>query len=113
MRVSVSFNAPQAIKQIRFYQRDKRKQMQDEVIFTSLEIVSDAKKKITIDEHIDTGRLRASIDILRVRNDRLGTEIGTDVNYAIKIEEIDSYLFFAFEQNRSAFGIRVINILNK
>lgn len=111
MKISVSFNASQAIKQIKFWQLDKLKKMRDEIILTSLEIVTDAKKKLTSDGHVDTGRLRSSIDILARRSDGLGTEIGTRVKYASKIESLDSYLFFAHEINRQGFLRRIGKII--
>lgn len=85
--------------------------VKDEISATAQEVVTDAKKKITQDKHIDTGRLRASIAVLRVRTDRLAAEVGTNVEYAQKIENIDSYLFHAWEKNRPKHIKRLKKIL--
>jgi hypothetical protein len=72
-----------------------------------VDIETEAKLKLTRDGHIDTGRLRASIHteykgssrILRGRipND-LTFIVGTNVIYAKKIENIDSYLIWAYKR---------------
>lgn len=72
-----------------------------------VDIETEAKLKLTRDGHIDTGRLRASIHteykgssrILRGRipND-LTFIVGTNVVYAKKIENIDSYLIWAYKR---------------
>ena len=104
-----------------------------EIITTGLEVETDAKLKLTTDEHIDTGRLRASIHTeykghtshnysdmegnsfqgaLNLRLRELDVIVGTNVVYAQKIERLDSYLFWAFEKNKAPLTRRLRNIIN-
>lgn len=94
--------------------RKVRKQVQDHVRRIALvNIEGGAKRKITQDGHIDTGRLRASIHsewkgtrkILSVgRIGDLEAVVGTNVPYANRIEyDFDSYLLYAFEQAERPF----------
>lgn len=72
-----------------------------------INIETRAKMKLTRDKHIDTGRLRASIHteyegtrrILpgRLLND-LSVIVGTNIEYAIYVERIDSYLIWAYNK---------------
>jgi len=110
--IKVQLNTSEAIDRIKRYNLLAIGRIKDEVSATSEEIVTDSKKKLTTDKHIDTGRLRASIGILFSRRDGLGTEIGSDVHYADKIEKLDSYLFYAFEKNRQGFIKRISKIVN-
>ena len=106
-----------------------------------IDIETGAKKKITEDGHIDTGRLRASIHTtykdadtfypkgmfkpasgqkfyralkgkgfrgkLDVKRKLYNIFVGTDVHYSTKIEELDSYLYFAFKQAQKKLERRI------
>lgn len=70
-------------------------------------IESVAKSKLTSDGHIDTGALRADIHaeyeggprrILRASIGPLGAVVGTDKEYAGFVEDMDSYLEWAFNR---------------
>lgn len=72
-----------------------------------VEIETKAKLKLTRDGHVDTGRLRTSIHTeyegtRRILPGRLegplGVIVGTNVEYAIYVERIDSYLIWAFKK---------------
>lgn len=84
-----------------------------------VEIETVAKEKLTQDGHIDTGRLRASI-FTKTKDNKtnrysdhegnsytcelsksvkdLQVVCGTNVEYALKIERLDSYMQYAFRQ---------------
>ena len=93
-----------------------------------------AKKKITQDKHIDTGRLRASIhttykgkehysysdDEGEAFNSRLDVKrkehnvfVGTDVEYATKIEALDSYLHYAHKNSKAKIDRRLKKAMDK
>ena len=93
-----------------------------------IDVETGAKKKITQDKHIDTGRLRASIhtsyngnDIhsysdnegksfqgkLDVRYKEYNVFVGTDVEYAEKIEMLDSYIFYAYKMGKNKLPKRI------
>ena len=109
--ITVKFDTQKAVKQINKFNLLVVERVKDEIEATKQEVVTDAKKKITQDKHIDTGRLRASIGVLSFRRDGLGVEVGTKVEYAEKIEKIDSFLFHAWEENRAKFINRLKKIL--
>lgn len=93
-----------------------------------IDIETGAKKKITQDRHIDTGRLRASIHttytgkevhnyndlsgksfdaMLDVRRKEFNVFVGTDVIYAQFIERLDSFLYFAFKHSHQKIQRRI------
>lgn len=105
-----------------------------------VDIESGAKRKLTNDGHIDTGRLRASIHTAypSVRgvtgqdthnySDKYGTTytsrldvnssefkvvVGTNVKYAIFVENLDSFLFYAFNKSKVKFKQRLKKEVNK
>lgn len=84
-----------------------------------IELETVAKEKLTQDGHIDTGRLRASIFTKTIDNkkhrysdqegnsytcelssyvDNSQVSVGTNVEYAKKIERLDSYILYAYKQ---------------
>lgn len=93
-----------------------------------VDVESEAKRKITQDKHVKTGRLRASIHTAfkgkkthrysdmtgKSYRERLSGEItdknvlvGTNVKYARKIERLDSYLAYAFLKARKLVPARI------
>lgn len=93
-----------------------------------IDIETGAKKKITQDRHIDTGRLRASIHttygnkvihnyndmdgksfeaMLDVRRKEFNVFVGTDVVYAKFIEQLDSFIYFAFKHAQPKIAKRI------
>ena len=89
--------------------RKIKKELQQAVRKVALvNIEGGAKRKITQDRHVDTGRLRASIHteykgsrrILSAGNiGDLEAVVGTNLPYANRIEyDFDSYLLYAFDQ---------------
>lgn len=94
-----------------------------------IDIETVAKKKITQDKHIDTGRLRASIHttykgmnekfnyndmqgqafeaMLDVRRKEFNVFVGTDVLYSKFIERLDSFLYFAFKHAQPKIRKRI------
>lgn len=99
-----------------------------------VDIETGAKKKITQDGHIDTGRLRASIHTsykgkenysysdndgksfdssLDVRYKQYNVFVGTDVNYSQKIEMLDSYLFYAYKMGKEKLPKRIKDEVSK
>ena len=93
-----------------------------------IDVETGAKKKITQDKHIDTGRLRASIHSsykgneiytysdnegnsftsrVDVRYKEYNVFVSSDVEYANKIEMIDSYLFYAFKMGKNNLPKRI------
>ena len=93
-----------------------------------VDIETGAKKKITQDKHIDTGRLRASIhttytgheihnyndmeggayeDRLDVKRKEFNLFVGTAVKYAKYIEFMDSFLYFAFKHGQQKMPKRI------
>ena len=94
--------------------RKTKKEIQAHVRRIALvNIEGGAKRKITQDGHIDTGRLRASIHsewkgtrrILTVgKIGDLEAVVGSNVPYANRIEyDFDSYILYAFEQAQRPF----------
>lgn len=98
-----------------------KKIVDNEINRAGINVETKAKQKITADGHIVTGRLRSSIHLENSKttgfkySDKdghvydgsfsekpgpLGVYVGTNVTYAPKIEEIDSYLFSSFESEK-------------
>ena len=116
--------------------RELHDKLKRELVLTAIvDVETEAKLQITEDEHIDTGRLRASIHTeyknhvgnsyadesgntfsgsLRTapRND-LDVIVGTNVSYAQKIERLDSYLMAPFERAKPKLERRLRNILDR
>jgi hypothetical protein len=93
-----------------------------------VDVETGAKKKITQDRHVDTGRLRASIhttykdkeiynyndmeggayeDRLDVKRKDYNVFVGSAVIYAKKIEFLDSFLYFAFKNGQKKLPRRI------
>lgn len=85
-----------------------KKKVKDVVVKTAiLDIETVAKQKLTIDGHVDTGRLRADIhteyqggpiNILKGRIGELDAKSGTNVFYAGYIEDLDPFLTYAYKK---------------
>lgn len=108
------------LKNFKNFSDDIKVELQQELVASCMiEIETVAKEKLTQDRHIDTGRLRASIftktkDKKRNRYsdnegnsytcelnspvDDLKVAVGTNVEYAMKIERLDSYMLYAYKQ---------------
>jgi len=74
-----------AIRKIEKYSKEKAKNLKDIHNKIALDIQRDAKRNITDNSNVDTGRLRASIQI-EMFIDGLGAGIGTRVHYAPYLE---------------------------
>lgn len=100
---------------------DIKRRVRDAIRETALvDIETEAKLKLTRDRHIDTGRLRASIHteyqgsqrtLSGSITDDMTFIVGTNVVYAKKIEEIDSYLVWAFNRAKPILKIKIQNAL--
>lgn len=106
--IRVRTNAARYAQRFGQISENLRRELSDKIKeIAVVDIETEAKLKLTRDGHIDTGRLRASIHteykgssrILRGRipND-LTFIVGTNVVYAKKIENIDSYLIWAYKR---------------
>jgi hypothetical protein len=125
----------QAVKALEDYKDTKTERLIDTTNEAVINIDRKAKKKITADEHIDTGRLRASIHPVpvgqtdssfnysdnegnsfdgatNVDNDSEEGSVVTNVEYGPKIEAMDSFMFWAFEQERPKYIKRAKKILS-
>ena len=133
MRVIIDVRS--LLRNIPIVTRELQDNIRQEMILTALtDVESKAKDKITKDEHIDTGRLRASIHteyyghtgnnysdleensfdgslITQPRPQYFDVLIGTNVEYAQKIERLDSYLVYALERSKPEFRRRLKNII--
>lgn len=89
------------------------KRVRDVVNEISLNVQRGAKQRCPV----DTGRLRSSIHII-FRKDGLGSEVGTDVEYAPYVEfgtkrmSAQPYLFPAWEEYRDEYVERMTQALN-
>ena len=110
------------LKDLGKYGDDQAKKTKDNLHEAGINIESASKEKITSDGHIDTGRLRSSIHYesstvnrafrysddkansldgnLGVRPDEFEVYVGTNVEYAEKIRQIDDFLFPPAEAER-------------
>jgi hypothetical protein len=108
------------LKNFQNFSAEIRIEAQQELVASCMiELETVAKEKLTQDHHIDTGRLRASIFTKTKDNkkhrysdmegksytcnlnkavDNLQVVVGTDVEYARKIERLDSYILYAYKQ---------------
>ena len=108
-----------------------------------VDIETVAKRKLTTDKHIDTGRLRASIhtsykkspdgrgerrtthhytdnrgnnyvsDIFESTSNDFAVVVGTDVHYGTYIEALDSYIFYAYHKGLPKIKRRVAREVRK
>jgi len=123
------------LKDLEKYGDDQRQKTKDNLHEAGINIESASKQKITSDEHIDTGRLRSSIHYesstvnrsfrysddkgnsfdgnLGVRIGELEVYVGTNVEYAEKIREIDDFLFPPAEAERVKLIQRLRTQLNE
>jgi hypothetical protein len=110
-------------KKLLKYGEDQSKKLKDNLNEAGINIESGAKEKITSDGHIDTGRLRSSIhyesstvnNSFRYSDDggnsfdgSLGVDpsefevyVGTNVDYAESVRQIDDFLFPPAEAERA------------
>jgi hypothetical protein len=113
-----------------FAEEIKVEAQQELVASCMIEIETVAKEKLTQDGHIDTGRLRSSI-FTKTKDNRtnrysdqegnsytcelsksvkeLQVVCGTNVEYALKIERLDSYMLYAYRQGAP----KVLKNMNK
>ena len=114
---------------------DQHKKTKDNLHEAGINIESASKNKITADGHVDTGRLRSSIHYesstvnrnfrysddkgesfdgsLGVNPDELEVYVGTNVQYADKIRQIDDFLFPPAEDERVKLIRRLRHQLNE
>lgn len=108
------------LKKFKNFADEIKIEAQQELVASCMsELETTAKEKLTQDGHIDTGRLRASI-FTKTKDNRvhrysdqegksytcdlskavkeLQVVVGTNVEYAIKIERMDSFIQYAFRQ---------------
>lgn len=112
------------LKDLQKYGKEQHQKTKDNLHEAGINIESEAKKTITLDGHVDTARLRNSIHYesntvnrafrysddkgntfsgsLGVRPDELEVYVGTNVEYAEKIRQLDDYLFPPAEKERVA-----------
>lgn len=125
----------QALKALESYKDTKTERLVDTTDEAAINVDRKAKRKITADGHIDTGRLRASIHPIStgqhdefsnytdkkgnsfeggtgIDNPKLGASVATNVEYGPKIEALDSFMFWAWEQERPEYIARVKKILS-
>lgn len=126
----------QAVQALEDYKDSKTKELQDDIDETVINVERKAKKQLTSDGHIDTGRLRASIhpifsnktDASYTYSDNEGNTFDggtgesagsmegiviTNVDYAMKIEAMDSYMFKSWEDERPEFIDRIRKTLGR
>ena len=123
------------LRDLEKYGEDQAKKTKDNLHKAGINIESASKEKITSDGHIDTGRLRSSIHYesstvnrafrysdnqgnsfngsLGVRPDKLEVYVGTNVEYAEKIRQIDDFLFPPAEAERVKLIQRLRKQLNE
>jgi len=101
-----------AIRAIKFYQVETKEEMKKAVVASAYKVQADAKTNTPV----DTGRLRNSIAV-DFAQDHLGSEIGTNVNYAPFIEfgtrsrSAHPFLYPAWEAERAKFIAKAAKIL--
>lgn len=95
--ISVKMDVANAISKLKKYDLIKIEQTKKALKEAATNVENRAKKIVPV----DTGILRASIRILHARFDQLGYEVGTNIEYATKIEFRKPYLFPAFEKTQS------------
>jgi|SRR5690606_5872219 len=112
MRIRISADASRAISQIRRYQISRIQEVKDAVNQTGLAVTRKAKQRAPV----DTGRLRASIQI-QIYPNGLTADVGTNVEYAPYVEfgtskmRAQPFLFPSWFEERPAFEARIRSIL--
>lgn len=123
------------LKELKKYGNDQAQKTKDNLHEAGLNIESEAKNEITRFNHVDTGRLRSSIHYesstvnrnyrysdekgntydgtLGVSPSELEVYVGTNVEYANKIREINDYLFPPAERERVNLIRRLKSQLNE
>ncbi len=123
------------LKDLEKYGDDQRKKTKDNLHEAGINIESASKNRITADEHVDTGRLRSSIHYesssvnnnfrysddegnsfdgsLGINPDELEVYVGTNVDYAEKIRQIDDFLFPPAEKEKADLIRRLRHQLNE
>ena len=123
------------LKDLQKYGSDQAKKTKDNLHEAGINIESASKNKITDDGHVDTGRLRSSIHYesstvnrnyrysdnqgnsfdgsLGVNPDELEVYVGTNVEYADKIRQINDFLFPPAEKERTELIRRLRHQLNE
>lgn len=123
------------LKDLQKYGESQRKKTKDNLHKAGVRIESASKKLITADDHVDTGRLRASIHhesstvnnnfrysddegnsfdgSLGVNIGELEVYVGTNVVYANKIRKINDFLFPPAEKERTQLIRRLRQQLNE
>jgi len=125
----------EAVKALEDYKDTKTERLQSAVDESVINVERKAKKKITSDGHIVTGRLRASIHGVATNSQdtsfnysdqqgnsfegstdegtgKLNGLVVTNVDYGPKIEALDSFMFYGWEQERPEFIKLVKKILS-
>jgi len=98
-KITVRMDTKDAINKIRGLGDRVNREARKAIAIAGIDTERMAKKFVPV----DTGRLRSSIRVLRFTPDGLGLEVGTEVEYASKIEfgignlRAQPYLFPAFE----------------
>lgn len=125
----------QLLKKFDKFAEEIKVEAQQELLANCLvEIETVAKEKLTQDAHIDTGRLRASIYTKHIDkktnrySDNEGNSyicdlkksvkelqfiVGTNVEYAWKIERLDPYMLYAYKQAKPVIIKNMDKFLNK
>ncbi len=102
-KISVKFDTSKARKNISLIKAKTSRGVNQAIALAAIDTERIAKRLVPV----DTGRLRSSIRVLRRQKDGLGVEVGTEVEYASKIEfgtnrtQAQPYLFPAFEIARN------------
>jgi phage gpG-like protein len=103
-----------AISAVSAFALKKRADIIEQVALSALKIEKDAKLAVPV----DTGRLRSSIAV-DFSNDRLGAEVGTNVEYSKDVEfggggrMPKPFLFPAAEAERQNFVAKLKQILSR
>lgn len=112
MRIRISADASRAISQISRYQITRIQGIKGAVNETALAVTRKAKQRAPV----DTGRLRASIQMQTYSNG-LTADVGTNVEYAPYVElgtsrmRAQSFLFPSWTEERPGFEARIRRIL--
>jgi hypothetical protein len=113
------------LSQVRYdfkrFEERKQKELFDELNISAFEIETAAKRKLTSDGHVVTGTLRSSVHVVRhgdkipIQFDENERYVGTDVEYAAKIEMLPDggYLAHAANKQRPIFLANITKILNR
>lgn len=119
-------------KRVKRYGDEAIQEIRDELDAAGINIESEAKNNINRDGHVDTARLITSIHWESKGNrgytyeDKFGNTFdgsfeqaiddmtiiaGSNVEYAPKIEDLDAFLYPAWEKERANFLARLKNLL--